>query len=84
MLNISVYVKRAPGVLKNSKIPHTTDTRRRHVRNALRVRCVRLVYVLRALLYVAKNHRAFRARLGSKKILNMLKNFLEARRVSGV
>ena len=63
--HISVSVKRALGVLKNCKIPHTPDTRRRHVRNALRVRCVRLVYVRRASLYVAKNHRAFRARLGS-------------------
>ena len=76
---ISVWVKRAPGVLKNCKIPHTPNTRRRHVRNSLRVRCVRLVYVRRASLYVAKNHRAF-----IKIFLNMLKNFLEARRVLGV
>ena len=33
-----IAVKRAPGVLKKCKIPHTPDAHRRHAQNALRVR----------------------------------------------
>ena len=48
-----------------------------HIGNAL---WVHLVYVRCASLYVAKSQCAF----GVKHLLNMPKNFLEARRVSGV
>ena len=49
---------------KISKIPQTPDARRKHVQNSLQARWVRLVYVRRASLYVAKSLCAFRARLG--------------------
>ena len=57
----SVEVKRAPGVLK--KLQNST-----YVRHTFKARWVRLVYVRSASLYVAKNRRAFRVCLGSKKI----------------